>query len=213
MSAGWDIIAMEILRGSLSTVVNLLKVLIPLMIIIELLMTYKVIEKLAVKLEILGKVMGMKKEAVFPLLVGIVMGVTYGAGTLIEINKKTPLSKRDFMLIGVFMYMCHGIIETGLLFGVAGASVIVVTLVRLLLAFVVTVILSKTPYFRNMDGSTPDSPKLAGEDMAETEIKSDAAGSVMKNDDEVSAEEMADMGLKSHTDKADMDLENVAHKK
>lgn len=151
MSAGWDIILSEIFNGSIMTVFNLLKVLVPLMIIIELLMSYKLIEKLAVKLEFVSKLMGMKKEAIFPLLVGILMGVTYGAGTLIEINKNTPISKRDFMLIGVFMYVCHGIIETALLFGVAGASVIVVVLVRLLLAFIVTAILARTPYFKNLN--------------------------------------------------------------
>nr|WP_280634507.1 nucleoside recognition domain-containing protein [Clostridium aminobutyricum] len=131
--------------------VNLLKVLIPLMIIIELLMVYQIMEKVAVKLAPLSKMMGMKKETIFPLLVGVIMGVTYGAGTLIEMNKKTPISKKDLMLMGVFIYLCHGIIETGLLFGVAGASIIVVTFVRLLIAFAVTVILSKTPYFRKMD--------------------------------------------------------------
>jgi hypothetical protein len=151
MSAGLDVIFTEIIQGSLMTVFNLLKVLVPLMIIIELLMVYKIIEKLAAKLEPLCKIMGMKKESIFPLLVGVIMGVTYGAGTLIEINKKTPISKRDFMLIGVFMYICHGIIETGLLFGVAGASVIIVTLVRLLIAFLVTIILARTPYFNKMD--------------------------------------------------------------
>lgn len=162
MSASWDVILSEILKGSFSTVLNLLKVMVPLMIIIELLMVYQVIEKLAGKLEPLSKLMGMKKEAIFPLLVGVIMGVTYGAGTLMEINKKTPISKRDFMLIGVFMYICHGIIETGLLFGVAGASVIVVTIGRLLIAFCVTVMLSKTAYFKKMDRELINIDEQAG---------------------------------------------------
>ncbi len=152
MTASWNVIIEEIFHGSIMTILNLLKVLIPLMIIIELLMVYNVIEKVASKLEFLSKLMGIKKETLFPLLVGVVMGVTYGAGTLIEINKKTPISKRDLMLLGVFMYICHGIIETGLLFGVAGASIIVVTVVRFLLAFLVTIVLARTSYFKNMDG-------------------------------------------------------------
>lgn len=152
MTASWNVIIEEIFHGSIMTILNLLKVLIPLMIIIELLMVYNVIEKVASKLEFLSKLMGIKKETLFPLLVGVVMGVTYGAGTLIEINKKTPISKKDLMLLGVFMYICHGIIETGLLFGVAGASIIVVTVVRFLLAFLVTIVLARTSYFKNMEG-------------------------------------------------------------
>ncbi len=78
------------------------------------------------------------------------MGVTYAAGTIIEINKRTPLSRKDMALVAIFMYLCHGIIETGFLFYVAGANVLVVTLGRLLLAFVVTMLAARLPHFRNM---------------------------------------------------------------
>lgn len=151
MSADWGIILHEIIFGIISTIFNLLKVLIPLMIIVELLMVYKVLEKLSAKLEFLSSIMGMKKESIFPLLVGVVMGVTYGAGTLIEINKQTPISKKDYALIGIFIFLCHGMIETGFLFAVNGASVIVVTVGRLLIAFLVTVIAARLPMIKRME--------------------------------------------------------------
>ena len=86
MSAGFDVILREMLTGSLSTIISVMKVLIPLMIIVEILMVYKVIERLAGSLEGIGRILGMSRNAIFPLLVGVVMGVTYGAGTIIEIN-------------------------------------------------------------------------------------------------------------------------------
>ena len=43
-----------------------------------------------------------------------------------------------------------GIIETGFLFYVAGANVLVVTLGRLLFAFLVTMLAARLPHFRNM---------------------------------------------------------------
>lgn len=148
MSESWKVIGEEMLFGSLSTVLNLLKVLIPLMIIIELLIKYNILEKISTKLQFIGKPMGMSKDAIFPLLVGVVMGVTYGAGTLIEMNKRKPLSQKDFTLIGVFMYACHGIIETGFLFGVAGANVLIITLGRLLIAFTITCVVARLPKMR-----------------------------------------------------------------
>ena len=151
MSATFDVIINEMVNGAIMTIFNLLKVLIPLMIIVEILMVYKIIEKVATKLEGLGKIMGMSKNAVFPLLVAVFMGVTYGAGTIIEINKRTPLSRKDMALVAVFMYLCHGIIETGFLFYVAGANVLVVTLGRLFFALIVTMIAARLPYFRNME--------------------------------------------------------------
>jgi hypothetical protein len=146
-----DVILNEMIAGSITTTINLLRVLIPLMIIIEILMVFKIIERLALKLEEFGKVMGMSKNAVFPLLVAVLMGVTYGAGTIMEINKKTPLSKKDMALVAMFMYLCHGIIETGFLFYVAGANVLVVTFGRFIFALVITMIAARLPYFKNME--------------------------------------------------------------
>ena len=151
MSATFEVMLNEMITGVIATTFNLLKVLVPLMIIVEILMVYKVIEKLATRLNGLAKLLGMTKDAIFPLLVGVFMGVTYGAGTIIEINKQTPLSKKDMALVATFMYLCHGIIETGFLFYVAGANVLVVTVGRLVFAMVVTMIAARLPYFKNMD--------------------------------------------------------------
>lgn len=161
MSASFEFIVREMVTGSLNTMFNLLKVLVPLMIVIQLLMTYGIIEKFAAKLEGLSRLMGISKNAMFPLLVGFVMGVSYGAGTLLELNKTNPLSKRDMALVGIFIFLCHGIIEAGLLFGVAGASVWVLTLGRASIALIVTIVLARTPFIKRMDNTVPitNSPK------------------------------------------------------
>jgi len=155
MTATWNVILNEMLTGSLSTVLNLLKVMVPLMITIQLLMAYELIEKLAVKMEGLGRLMGISKNAMFPLLVAVVMGVSYGAGTIIELNKANPISSKDLALIGVFMYLCHGVIETAMLMGVAGASVPIITAGRLLVAFLITAILARTKFFRKLNNEIP----------------------------------------------------------
>lgn len=149
MTESWDFIGSTIATGIFSTILNLLKVLIPLMIIIELLKTYSLLEKLATKLSWFARLMGMGKDAAFPLLVGVIMGVSYGAGTIIEINKNTPLSRRDMLLIGVFMFICHGIIETTLLFGIAGANILIISLGRFLFALIVTIIAARLPWFKD----------------------------------------------------------------
>lgn len=151
MSESWEFIFREMAWGSFNTLLNLLKVLIPLMIIIELLITYNVLEKVSARLEFLGKPMGISRKAMFPLVVGVVMGVTYGAGTLIEMNKQNPLGRRDFLLIGIFMVLCHGIIEAGILFGMIGANVFIVVGLRLLIAFVITCFCARLPYFRKLE--------------------------------------------------------------
>ncbi|QOX65389.1 hypothetical protein FRZ06_19540 [Anoxybacterium hadale] len=150
MSTSFDIILREIFFGGIGTALNMLKILIPLMIIVEILLVYNVMEKVADKLQFLAGALGLEKQSVFPLLVGIVMGVTYGAGTLIEINRKTPIPKRDFVLIGIFMFLCHGIIETAFIFGVAGANLAAVTVGRLVIAFAVTAAAARLPAIRRI---------------------------------------------------------------
>lgn len=150
MSASADFILHEIFFGCIATALNMLKILIPLMIIVEILMVYNIMEKVADKLRFLAGALGMQKQSIFPLLVGVVMGVTYGAGTLIEINRRTPIPKKDFALIGIFMFLCHGIIETAFIFGVAGANILAVTVGRLAIAFLVTAAAARLPAFRRM---------------------------------------------------------------
>ncbi|MDR0596266.1 MAG: hypothetical protein LBG50_01850 [Clostridiales Family XIII bacterium] len=144
----WQGIFFEILSGVIFNVaLSLARVIIPLMILIEFMLAYKVVDRIAPAFRWLCRVLGISNDALLPLLVGLLMGVTYGAGTLIEINKRTPLSNRDLTLIGVFLYACHGIIETTVLFAVAGANVLFVCFLRLGIAVLVTAIAARLPRF------------------------------------------------------------------
>jgi len=144
----WKEMLSEMLWGTLFNVVlSLARVIIPLMILIEFMLVYKVVDRAAPKFRWLCKVLGISNDALLPLLIGLLMGVTYGAGTLIEINKRTPLSKRDLTLTGVFLYACHGIIETTILFTVAGGSAFFFCVVRLAIAMLITAVAARLPRF------------------------------------------------------------------
>lgn len=150
MSASGMEILQEIFFGCISSAVNMLKILIPLMIIVEILMVYNVLEKIADKLNFLAKALGIQKQSIFPLLVGVVMGVTYGAGTLLEIHRKMPIPKKDFALIGIFIFICHGIIETSFIFAVAGADILTISIGRLVIAFAVTAVAARLPAIKKL---------------------------------------------------------------
>ncbi|GAB1475980.1 hypothetical protein MASR2M70_08120 [Bacillota bacterium] len=147
MTASFSEILSEILTGSISTVLSVLRVLIPLMIFVEFLHVYHVIDKLSAKLQGINKLLGITPPAILPLLIATVMGVTYGAGTLIEMNERNPLPRKDFILIAVFFFICHGIIETSAIWANAGANIIVVSLVRLAFALLFTGIIARLPVF------------------------------------------------------------------
>ena len=137
--AGWGLMFQEMILGVLNTIFIILRVLIPLMIAIELMMKYRVIEAIANKLGFFCRLLGIGKDALLPLLVGLFLGVTFGAGAIAEMNRVRPLPKKDMALLGVFLFSCHGIFEATYLFALAGANAIFVSVLRLAIAIGVTI--------------------------------------------------------------------------
>ncbi len=133
----------EAVLGSIGTIWGMTKVVIPLMIIIQLMRDYNILEMISNKLRPLARLLGISREAVFPLLIGLFIGISYGAGAVMETAKEADLSKRDIFLIGIFLSCCHGILETTLIFYVIGANFWVLTVVRLAAAFLFTMIFSR----------------------------------------------------------------------
>ena len=147
----WNPVLKEILSGSLLMILNLLKIIIPLMIVIQLLISYKIVEKIANKLSFLAKVLGISNKAILPLMIGLFLGITFGAGTLDEMNKRDPLSRKDLSLLGIFLLSCHGIIETTYIFGIIGGSLLFLFPVRLGIAILITAIAARMPFMKKLD--------------------------------------------------------------
>lgn len=144
-----EAISKEIFFGSLNTILGMAKVVIPLMIIIQLMRDYHILEKLSQKLEFISRILGISKEAIFPLIIGMVTGISYGAGAVMEATKEAGLSQRDIFLTGIFLSCCHGILETTLIFAVIGANFWVLTVVRLGIAIILTMVFARIIKFDN----------------------------------------------------------------
>lgn len=76
----------------------------------------------------------------FSIIIGLFLGITYGAVILIEESKN--MKKSDVFFIATFLSICHSIIEDTLLFVIFGASFTVVVLVRLIAAIIIAYILT-----------------------------------------------------------------------
>ena len=138
LDAGWAEILPEMGWGALALALNILRVIIPLMIGIELMLAYRLTNALAERLAPFCRLLGIGKDALLPLLVALLLGVTYGVGTISEMNRIRPLPPRDMALLGIFVFSCHGIIETTYLFAVAGGSAFFFSAVRFAIAVAVT---------------------------------------------------------------------------
>jgi hypothetical protein len=150
MTAPWDVIFREIWMGCLTTAWSIFKIIVPLMVLIEILLVYRIIEKMTAGLGFFARALGIGRDALLPLFVGLFMGVSYGAGALMEINSRTPLSKKDLALIAIFLYCCHGVVETTFIFTTVDASPLFVCAFRLLLAVLVTMVAARLPWIRRL---------------------------------------------------------------
>lgn len=82
----------------------------------------------------------------FSILVGVFLGITYGAGILIEEVKSNNISKKDIFYIATFLSICHAIIEDTLLFVIFGANFTMVIAIRTIGAIVLAYILTSLTF-------------------------------------------------------------------
>lgn len=130
--------------GSLNSVFSMAKIIIPLMIAMEILKDAEILEKISKKLKPIPKLFDISNESVFPLLIGMVFGLVYGAGIIIESVEEENLGKKDLYIVMIFLVACHAIFEDTFIFAAVGANLWLLFFTRLIVALVIAYFLSKT---------------------------------------------------------------------
>lgn len=72
-----------------------------------------------------------------PMVAGLAIGVTYGAGVLIQVGEEGQLSRDQLTVMCVFLGIAHALIEETILFAAAGANGFLLLSVRVLSAAVI----------------------------------------------------------------------------
>ncbi len=126
-----------------SIVIELTYIIFIVMLILEILKTFNILDKLNNISYKFTKHLGISPSANFPLLVGILIGISYGAGAIIASYKNNEMTKRDVILVSVFLSLCHAIIEDTFLFAKIGANIFIIVFVRLFAAILTTYIMNK----------------------------------------------------------------------
>jgi len=81
---------------------------------------------------------GISGNGLIPLLTGVIIGLTYGAGVIIHSIRSTDITKREAFLILLYLSICHAVIEDTLIFVVIGANGLVLLVARFSLATFLT---------------------------------------------------------------------------
>ncbi|AYO29530.1 MAG: hypothetical protein PWR06_2683 [Thermoanaerobacteraceae bacterium] len=129
--------------GSFMSVKQIATIVIPLMVFMEILKDMGILNKIADLFSPVVKIYGMKKESGFPLVIGIIIGLSYGAGVIFRSSREDNLPKRDLYLITYFLVSAHAVFEDTAIFMALGASGTLLLITRLLVAAFFTFLASR----------------------------------------------------------------------
>lgn len=126
-----------------SFVWGITKVLIPIIIAIEIFKDTKLIDKLSNIIKPISNFLSISEKSGVSLLFGVVFGLTFGAGAVIQSVKDYNIDKRSVLLVAMFLSMFHAAIEDTVIFGAVGADMMAIVIARIIAAVTITLILSK----------------------------------------------------------------------
>ena len=139
---GWLEIGLLGVQKASFGVLQLALIVIPLMIVVQFLKDRNYLQKFSEKLAPLTKVIGVQPNASLTLVAGLTIGLAYGAGIMIQAVQEDGVSKKDATLIFIFLVACHAVIEDTLIFIPLGIPVLPLLLIRIITAFVLTIVVA-----------------------------------------------------------------------
>ncbi|WNF36547.1 nucleoside recognition domain-containing protein [Bacillaceae bacterium IKA-2] len=140
--SGWGAVIYQGLESATLGVFQLALIVIPIMIGIQFMKDLHWLEWFSKVMSPFTKMLGMKKNTSTTLAAGLVFGLAYGAGVMMQAVKEDGVSKKDLYLAFIFLVGCHAVIEDTLLFVPLGIPIWPLLLIRLVTAIVLTMIVA-----------------------------------------------------------------------
>lgn len=145
----WRVILQEIITGGARIAVLVPAIIIPLMVVLALLTDTRLLDRGVGFIQPVMQRLNLSNRVAFPLLAGLFLGIVFGSGVIISWANDGTLTKRDLILVLVFLGICHSIIEDTLIFAALGANWWVLISCRFFLAalaaFAVSLVLPSSP--------------------------------------------------------------------
>ncbi len=118
----WQVILKEIITGGARVAVLVPAIIIPLMIVLALLTDARLLDRGVDFVQPVMRRLNLSGRVAFPLLAGLFLGIVFGSGVIISIANDGTLTKRELIIVLVFLGICHSVIEDTLVFAALGAN-------------------------------------------------------------------------------------------
>lgn len=126
-------------ESALIGILQLAAIVIPIMIFVQIMKDMKWLPVFSRWMAPFTKVLGVKSNTSTTLAAGLLFGLAYGAGVMIQAAKEDGVSKKDLYLVFIFLVACHAVIEDTLIFAPLGIPLWPLLLVRLVTAILLTI--------------------------------------------------------------------------
>ncbi|WHY76835.1 nucleoside recognition domain-containing protein [Neobacillus sp. WH10] len=133
-------ILLEAIQKASLGILQLAMIVIPLMIVIQILKDLQWLNKFSKTMSPITKTLGMKENTSTTMAAGLLFGLAYGAGVMIQAVKEDGVSKKDITLAFIFLMACHAVVEDTLIFVPLGIPVLPLLLIRLGVAILLTLL-------------------------------------------------------------------------
>jgi len=133
-------ILLEAIQKAGLGILQLAMIVIPLMIVIQILKDLQWLNKFSKTMAPITKTLGMKENTSTTIAAGLLVGLAYGAGVMIQAVKEDGVSKKDITLAFIFLMACHAVVEDTLIFVPLGIPVLPLFLIRLGVAILLTLL-------------------------------------------------------------------------
>lgn len=135
--------ALDIAKGLWGLVFKVFIIIMPLLIFLEWARTQTWFARFVSATARVFAPIGLRSESMFSLIIGVLFGVSYGAGVLIPQAQSGDLSRKQIFLIAAFLCLCHAIVEDTLLFVVLGGNGALIVMTRIIAAVGIVFVLSR----------------------------------------------------------------------
>lgn len=95
--------------------------------------------------------LGLSQGSAVPLLVGLFLGIIYGAGILISMSRENQLDLNERLALAMFLVTCHSVIEDVAIFVLIGGDAFWMLAPRVVLAVALCMLLVRWGRRRRFD--------------------------------------------------------------
>lgn len=134
------------LLSQLEMLLGILFILAALMAFLRLLTFIGFDKVLAWLLRPLTKMLSIDKKATNVTIIGLMLGLSFGAGLMIDESRKGLIEPRDMKIAVCFLGLCHSIIEDTFLMLLLGADIIPILLGRLIFSVLVVAVIARVMF-------------------------------------------------------------------